>query len=129
MSRPTVKSYRDLLAWQRAMDLTVAVYRLSDSWPSEERFGLTQHTRRSALSVASNIAEGHGRRSDKELFRFLGIAHGSLTELETQIEVASRLDYITQTDSAEIFEASGEVGKLIQGLRRVLDREHAVSAT
>ncbi|MGD9713905.1 MAG: four helix bundle protein [Thermomicrobiales bacterium] len=108
------------MAWQRAMDLIVRVYEISRDWPIEERYGLTQQTRRSALSIASNIAEGHGRRSDKEFSRFLAIAHGSLLEMETQLEVSSRLGYATRDDIGEFFESSGEVGRLIQGLRRTL---------
>jgi four helix bundle protein len=121
MSRPPVKSYRDLLVWQRAMDMIVKVHQLSRGWPRDERLGSTQQARRSALSVASNIAEGHGRRSDKELLRFLAIAHGSLMELETQVEVARRPQYIDDKDSNSFIELSSEVGRLIQGLRRSLN--------
>jgi four helix bundle protein len=78
-----VKSYRDLIAWQRGMDLAVEVYEATTDWPDAERFGLISQIRRAAVSIPSYIAEGHGRRSDPEFRHFLGIAHGSLCELET----------------------------------------------
>ena len=114
------KSYRDLLAWQKAMLFVEHVYRLTSSFPSEERYGLTSQVRRAAVSVPSNIAEGQGRRSDKELARFLGIAQGSLCEVETQLLIGQRLDYIDEGQITEILSIGGEVGRLVGGLQKSL---------
>ena len=111
-----VNLFRELIAWQKAMDLVVAVYGTNRAWPDDERFGLISQVRRAAVSVASNIAEGHGRRNDKELARFLMIAHGSLMEALTQLEIACRLGYCNQAQLAQLFALGNEVGKLINGL-------------
>lgn len=85
MDSKTVKSYRDLLVWQRSIQLSVAVYRLTGEFPREELYGLTSQLRRAAVSVASNIAEGYGRGSKGEYTNFLGIARGSVLEVQTQL--------------------------------------------
>src|SRR4051812_28791574 len=87
-------SYRDLTAWQKAMDLVEQVYLGSRNWPKEEAYGLTSQVRRAAISVPSNIAEGQGRDSTKEFLHHLSMARGSILELETQILVAERLGYV-----------------------------------
>ncbi len=84
----TGKNYRDLIAWQKAMDLIEQVYRATASFPKEEVYGLTSQARRSAVSIPSNIAEGQGRRTTGEFLHQLSVAHGSLRELETQILIA-----------------------------------------
>ena len=88
------RNYQDLLAWQKAMDLVELVYAATRSWPKEELYGLTSQIRRAAVSVPSNVAEGQGRTSPKELLHHLPIAHGSLRELETQTMIAGRLGYL-----------------------------------
>jgi four helix bundle protein len=111
-----VQSFRDLLVWQRAMQLTVAVYRLTQAFPREETYGLTNQARRSAVSIPSNIAEGQGRLNTGEFRQFLGIARGSKCELITQHEIARALGY---GDSKVIDEAeslSNEVGKMINAI-------------
>ena len=85
------QSFRDLKVWQKSMELTVAVYRLTHAFPREETFGLTSQLRRSAISIPSNIAEGHGRMNPREFKHFLLIARGSNCELQTQLEVAANL--------------------------------------
>jgi four helix bundle protein len=85
------QSFRDLKVWQRSMELTVAVYRLTHDFPREEMFGLTSQLRRSTVSIPSNIAEGHGRMNPREFKHFLQIARGSNSELQTQLEVAALL--------------------------------------
>ena len=85
-----VRSYRDLVVWQRAMELAQAVYELTGTWPREEIYGLTSQVRRAAVSVPSNIAEGQGRASTKEFLNYLSIAYGSLMECETQALLAER---------------------------------------
>jgi four helix bundle protein len=111
-----VQSFRDLSVWQRALQLSVAVYRLTKDFPREEVYGLTSQIRRAAVSVPSNIAEGHGRLGTGEYRQFLGISRGSNFELQTQLEIARALGL---GDSRLIDEAEGlsfEVGKMISGI-------------
>ena len=117
----SARNYRDLLAWQRAMDFVVLVYQVTSGFPSDERFALTSQLRRSSVSVPSNIAEGEGRFSKADFKRFLSIAHGSLREAETQLMVASRLSYINQSVTQSALELAGEVGRLIRGLSNSID--------
>src|SRR6476619_3552207 len=93
MSAMAGQGYQDLVAWQRAMDLTERVYRLTSTWPKGEVFGLTSQIRRAASSVPANIAEGQGRNGPKEFLHFLGIANGSMREVETYLILAFRLQY------------------------------------
>jgi four helix bundle protein len=116
------KDYRDLLAWQRAMDLVELVYRATAGFPSEERYGLTSQLRRAAVSIPSNIAEGQSRRSSRDFAHFLTIAQGSRAELETQTLIAERLDLLGPGRSTPTLEAAAEVGRLIHGLVSSLDR-------
>ncbi|MGH7137454.1 MAG: four helix bundle protein [Pirellulales bacterium] len=117
----TVTNYRDLIAWQKAMDLTVAVYELSEKFPREEIFGLTFQMRKAAVSVPSNIAEGQARRSTKEFSHHLSIALGSTAEIETQTFVAIRINYVTQTESSTVLGLATEVKKLVNGLMNSLE--------
>lgn len=108
--------YRDLIAWQKAMSLAETIYRQTAEFPNEE---LTAQMRRAAVSIPSNIAEGQGRRSsDDDFLRFLRIALGSLCELETQVELAMRLQYLTRERASHIQPLTHEVGKLLNGLIR-----------
>ena len=107
------QSFRELQVWQRSMQLTVAIYRLSQKFPREEIYGLTSQMRRSAVSIPSNIAEGQGRLNPNEFRQFLGIARASNCELHTQLEIARALEF---GDPKLINEAEGlthEVGKMI----------------
>lgn len=115
---PEIKSYRDLIAWQQAMDLEVAVYSLTRSWPREELYGLTTQARRSATSVAANIAEGYGRDNLGSYLQFLRIAQGSLKELETHLLIAERVGILA--DAKVILAQSDEVGRVLGGLIRKL---------
>jgi four helix bundle protein len=111
--------YRDLVVWQRAMDLAVRVYEASSNFPRDERYGLTSQVRKAAVSIPSNIAEGQGRRtSDGEFVRFLMIAMGSLCELETQLELAVRLKMVDSEKTIAVRTLSEEVGRLLNGLVR-----------
>jgi four helix bundle protein len=112
--------YRDLKVWQAAMQLATEVYRLSAQFPKYETYGLSSQIQRSAVSVPSNIAEGHGRNSNKEFHHFLGMALGSLSELETQIILAQRLGYLTEEISSPALQTSSEVGKMLKGLQKSL---------
>ena len=111
-----VKSFRDLLVWQRAIQLSVAIYRLTQGFPREEVYGMTSQMRRSAVSVPSNIAEGHGRLSTGEYRQFLGIARGSNFELQTQLEIARALEFGNSKLLDEAEGLSHEVGKMIHGI-------------
>ena len=115
------RNYRALIAGQRAMDFVVHVYRVSNSFPADERFGLTSQLRRSATSVPSNIAEGEGRFSKPDFKRFLSIAHGSLRESETQLLIALRLGYIDEKEMVELLPLAEEVGRPIRGLANSID--------
>jgi four helix bundle protein len=112
-----VLHYRDLIAWQKAMDLVEDVYRLTQSFPREELYGLTNQVRRAAVSIPSNIAEGQGRGVGAEFAHHLRIANGSRQEVETQILIAVRLEYISQGDADVVLERCFEVGRIIWGLR------------
>jgi four helix bundle protein len=116
----SVRNYTELFAWQKAMDLVEAVYNLSVAFPREELYGLTAQVRRAAVSVPSNIAEGQGRWTAGEFIQFLGIANGSLREVETQIRVAVRLKFVTAANTDVAFGLAAEVGRLIYGLRNSL---------
>lgn len=117
-----VRSYKDLVAWQKSMDLVSAVYRASQGFPKEEIFGLVSQIRRSAVSVPSNIAEGHARTSRKEFQYFLSNARGSLAELETQLTIAHQLAYIDETGINQLLDRLGEVGRILNGLLTALKR-------
>jgi four helix bundle protein len=116
----TVRNYRDLIAWQKAMDLVVLVYEATCCFPTDERYGLTAQIRRAAVSIPSNIAEGQGRQGTGEFLHFLSIAHGSLREVETQALIARRLGYLDDGDTNRIMNAAGEVGRLVNGLMNSL---------
>ena len=115
------RHFRDLLAWQKAMELAREVYLRTEEFPKSETFGLRMQLRRSAVSVASHIAEGHGRLTDAELRKFLGAARGSLYEFETQADLASGLKYLNEDAAQRLLELATDVAKLINGLLGVLE--------
>jgi len=110
------RSYKDLVAWQKSMDLVTAVYRATASFPRDEVFGLTSQLRRAAISIPSNIAEGQGRLSEKEFRHFLGQARGSLMEVETQLQIAENLGYLESAPKNALMEICAEVGRILNGL-------------
>ncbi len=114
-----MQGHRELIVWQKAMDLVVAVYRLTKLFPKTEVYGLASQMQRAAVSVPSNIAEVHGLKQTQAYARHLAIANGSLTELETQLEIAQRLGYLTAENESVINQAR-EVGRMLAGLRRSL---------
>lgn len=122
-----IKSYRDLIAWQMAMQLVEEVYTITKTFPKEELYGLTQQLRRAAVSVPSNIAEGHCRNGRREFVHHLSIALGSLGELETQVIVSERLGYLAAPESSKILATAAEVGRIIVGLMHSLERHAAAS--
>ena len=112
----TVRSYRDLIVWQKSMALVKQVYWCTQSFPKTEVYELTSQLRRAAVSVPSNIAEGQGRRSTGEFKQFLGNARGSLLELETQILIAQDLGYFPEGKVHKLLDCSAEIGRVLNGL-------------
>src|SRR5215213_6247892 len=112
----TVKGYRDLLVWQKGMDLAEDVYKTTNTFPRSELYGLTSQMRRAAISIASNIAEGQGRNSTGEFIQFLGIAKGSVAEIETQLELACRLQMLSSVDTLRLTNQANEIGRMLTGL-------------
>ncbi len=114
------KSFKDLDVWQGAMDLAEEVYRLSKNFPKEQRYSLCQQIERAAVSVPSNIAEGHGRRSDNEFIYHLRVSRGSLCEVETQLLLAERLKFMDPESGRAVSETLHRVGRQLNGLLRYL---------
>ena len=119
---PKIRNYRDLAVWQKGMDIALAVYKVSKSFPDDERFGLTSQLRRAAVSVPANIAEGHARSSTKDYLRFVAIAIGSLAETATFIELAGRLSYGNIEELRRIFELTNEERRMLRALQKSLRR-------
>jgi four helix bundle protein len=111
-----VNGYKDLIVWQKAIDLSVEVYRLVKFLPKTETYALSDQMRRAVVSIPSNIAEGKGRNSAKEFIHFLAIARGSQKELETQIYICTRLEYFTEEDASTAFNLCEEIGKMLNAL-------------
>jgi len=113
-----MKGYRDLLIWQKAMDLVEDVYRATKEFPNSEKYGLTNQIHRAAVSVPANIAEGSGREHPKELIQFLAIAKGSLMEIETHLLIAERLGYLKEEKVNTLISQSSEIARMTMGLIR-----------
>ena len=120
-------SYRDLIAWQKAKRLAVETYRTTENFPKSETYGLRSQLRRSAVSIASNIAEGQGRRTKGEFAQFLGHARGSLLELMTQLDIAVELKYVEPGDSRILEQLSGDVLGLLNRLIEALETEATIA--
>ncbi len=116
----SVRNYRDLVAWQKAMDLVASVYRVTRKWAPEELYGLTSQARRAAASIPSNIAEGQGRTGTREFLHHLSIASGSLREVETHLLIAVRLEFFDKPTCDALLDQTAEVGQLLLGLMRSL---------
>jgi four helix bundle protein len=108
-----IHSHKELIVWQKAMDLVIEVYKLTDKFPQREMYGLSSQIRRAAVSVPSNIAEGRGRNSRKDFIHFIRIAYGSASELETQLLIARRLNFIKEKDSDSALSLLSEVAKML----------------
>jgi four helix bundle protein len=120
MSR--ISHFRDLEVWQRGMDIVIAVYRLSSQFPKAELYGLTSQIRRAAVSVPSNLAEGHERSTTREYLNHVSMAQASLAEVETQLEIAARLGYVGSLELKSFLEQTGILGKQLHRLRDVLQK-------
>ena len=115
-----VQSYQDLIVWQKAMLLVEMVYKATQNFPKHELYGLTNQIRRAAVSIPSNIAEGHARQSKAEFRNFISIAQGSKAEVETQIMIAKRLNYISNPEMNSILSLLLEISKMLTALRTKL---------
>jgi four helix bundle protein len=120
MESKVIQSYKDLIVWQKSMDLVVLVYAMTDKYPKHEIYGLTSQTRRSAVSIPANIAEGRLRGSRKDFRQFLIIAFASGAELETHLEIGRRLNYLSQTDNHQALSQLTEVMKMLNKLIQIL---------
>jgi four helix bundle protein len=121
-ARASIESHRDLVVWQKSMDLAVAAYRLTDAFPGHERYGLTSQIRRSCASIPANIAEGYGRESAGAYAQQLKIAQGSLKESETHVELTHRIGMIDECTLSSVLKSSEEVGKMPRSLIRAIER-------
>jgi four helix bundle protein len=122
-----LKGHRELLVWQRSMSLVVECYRITQSFPDRERYGLASQLQRAAVSVPANIAEGHGRKSTGAYLHHLSIANGSLAELETHLLIAVKLGYVSEADVASAMSMNEESGRMLAGLIRSLENRSAPS--
>jgi len=112
--------YRDLVAWQRAMELVARIYLATALLPNDERFGLTSQLRRAAVSIPSALAEGHARSSTKEFVRYISIAMGSLAELETQLLICTKLELMAEDAVHSLLSLCDEQSRILHGLRKSL---------
>ncbi len=111
-----VSHYEELQVWQKAMDLVIEIYRIVKCFPKEETYALSDQMRRAAVSIPSNIAEGQQRQTTKEFKYFLSVAKGSVAELNTQLYICKRLQYLTEAQLQKAFDLADEVGKMLSGL-------------
>ena len=120
-SRAPLKSYRELTVWQRAMELVEQTYLMTKSFPDDERFGLVSQMRRAAVSIPANIAEGYGRKHRLEYIHHLSMARGSLFEWETHMDIAVRLQFVTDQHAHPVLALAQEVNKMLNALIAALD--------
>jgi four helix bundle protein len=117
------KCYQDLVVWQEGIELVVGIYRLTKKLPTAERYALVDQMQRAAVSVPANIAEGHGRASQREFLYFLSISSGSLAELETHLTIAAKLAYLGEEEIAPLLKQSDRLGRRLCALRKSLQTE------
>lgn len=127
MDNKKISSYKDLLVWQKALELSVEIYNLTENFPKEEIYGLTSQIRRAAVSIPSNIAEGRYRGSKKDFSQFLRIAYASGAELETQLEIAKKLTKTKSLDYKKVDSLLLEVMKMLNVIIRNLNPKEAIS--
>lgn len=115
-----VQSYRDLVAWQRGVQLVTKVYSATRDWPREEMYGLTAQVRRAAVSIPANVAEGQGRATTRDFIRHLSIAYGSLLEVETHLLISGELGYLSNAPLEALLAQTAELGRILNGLSQSL---------
>jgi four helix bundle protein len=118
-----MRPHHNLDVWQKAVDFVIEVYKATEDFPKEERFGLTSQVRRAAVSIPANIAEGAGRKSEKEFLNFLSIAQGSASEVETELLIAFRLKYLDESKYNSLLESLDDIGRMLTGLSNHLKRK------
>ena len=128
-AKAPIKSHRDLIVWQKSMDLVVNVYRATESFPRSEVYGLTSQIRRAVTSIPANIAEGQGRRLPKEFLYFHANSRGSLCELDTHLEAATRLGFLSSDKHEELRPQLDEVGRMLNGLMRSVSNSAKVQSS
>src|SRR5580658_250534 len=128
MPTDVIRSYRDLRVWQRGMELVEAIYVITQSFPKQEMYGLSSQVRRAAVSIPANIAEGHSREHTKEFRNFLSMAQGSISELETELEIATRLGYLPAEQFSQLMAQVAGLAKQVRALREALAKRIAVQA-
>lgn len=121
-----IKSYKDLIVWQKAIDLVTEIYSVSKTFPNEEKFGIVNQLNRAVVSIPANIAEGWGRESSKNYLQFLRISRGSLMEVETLILISKNLKYVDEEEFKLISNKIEEVGKILQGLIKSIQQKITV---
>ena len=118
-----MRPHENLEVWQKAVEFVVTIYKQTQRFPSDERFGLTSQVRRAAVSIPANIAEGAGRQSDQEFIRFLSIAQGSCSEVETELLIGHKLDYLPSAEYLELKNEADSIGRMLVGLTKHLKRK------
>lgn len=127
-SRMGVNSFRDLRVWQVGMDLVEHVYRITRAFPAEETYGLRNQMRRASISIPSNIAEGHTREHSREFLQYISMAQASLAELQTQLEIATRLKYVRVEEAKEVLDLATSLAKQLYALRNALVKSRRTSS-
>jgi four helix bundle protein len=120
MKKPKIRSFHDLIVWQRAVDFSVTIYKTTEQFPSGERYGLTSQLQRAAVSIPSNIAEGQARNTKASFANHVNIAIGSAAEVETQLTIAHKIGYLTKDEHNCLLEELTEITRMMYGLLRSL---------
>jgi four helix bundle protein len=122
-----ISTYKDLIVWQKSIQLVTDIYALTKTFPSDERYGMVSQLNRAVISVPSNIAEGWGRELSKNYLQFLRVSQGSLMEVETMILISKNLGYINETNFKELNKKIEEVGKILQGLIKSVQQKTSLT--
>ncbi len=123
MLSSTINSYKDLLVWRASVELAVDCYSATKAFPTSEAYGMTSQIRRSATSIAANIAEGHGRESTGSFVQFLRVAQGSLKELETHLILSGRVGLMREVEATKLLEQTDEIGRMVRSMIRSLQQK------
>jgi four helix bundle protein len=118
-----MRPHHNLDVWQKAVDFVIDIYQATEGFPKEEKFGLTSQLRRAAVSIPANVAEGAGRKSEKEFLQFLSIAQGSASEVETELVIAFRLEFIDKSKYNRLLESLDDISRMLTGLSNHLRRK------
>ena len=122
-----IRSYKDLIAWQKAVLLVTDIYSATKQFPADERFGIVSQLNRAAVSVPANIAEGWGRKSSKNYLQFLRVSRGSLMEIETLLVISKNLNFLSPENYAQLSEKAEEVGRILHGLIKSINEKISIT--